>query len=1766
MITLRSCLLAGIFILLTAGLTAAEKIIPDSYNFKQVTNGKGGVAKYSDPNFKKLTDGVTDDKNNLCMWNRRECGRMIDITFNFADPVKLSEAKIHLYRDKKGFPLQKITVVAVDENDASIPLGYIDPKLPYSNEGEAFSVLSIPLDPGQNASQVSVRIGYDSHFAATEIEFFGEKGEKKVSNSLNPFPALASSEKTGLRLIEKDMNGDGAPEIIMENDRAIYVLEPACAGVLNFAYDKSSGSNFIKPAGKTEHGGMFYDRFYPTGRNAFNSSEYSYKVLENSKDKLSVELSANGKGGMFDEVSISKIFILLKDSIALRVDYTVSNSQANVVPINCGLWISSGIHSNEKFDMIYRGELDAVRKPATVHEPYSSAPGQPWCAILTESEKGLALLTDFELLKRFIFWGKDPVITTMEAQLGVFEIKAADKFSTTAYLIPFSGIGFPDNITASMAGRFMLKDVYDSSKNTANLKLFPVQAGKYRIKIFAGPVEKGKAEFKLLTEKELALGSQIEDLSFETDFTKQGTWAFKVMAERDGNSVFTAESVTAFKTSSGNYVFQPPSEKRPENLEKAQSMDLNFNSMSYVTPHLEWAKPYAGGKPSVLLIGEGASVVRDMIEVAERCDIDLTVNYIGGVYSISGLYSSLSVPGCFNELAKRLVSKYDAIVVAGDVWSSMPESIKNTIVLQVKEGTGLLLTSPVSPPPAIAKHYQPDKLSPKPQAWSVSAEHPVISGIPFNALPPTITQGNKTDGEVILKAGKDALLTLFNLEKGKVAVAGWKVNTGKDSPYTVLPQMPNSLSKNIDYPYWEYQISLLGKIIYYIADKKSNITLNKIAAAHDGKFTAEVSADKPQKASVELTVSDKFHNKLSSVSHNVDLKAGKNNVEVNFKPQTQYGLIFVDMIVKGDSGVETWGTCTFDNPAESYIKDFRLDPKVWKREESLAVEVQINNPNNSDLTLQLFDSYGNEFARQESKAAETVSFSVPLKDCKAYTFDALLTIRKDGRTLDSARQTLALYGIPDTRIMQVAFGWPSLSSRSIQSFMLKPYYERLMEMGATVLRPHGTDSPFELMEGRKLGMPYIYSRSPGTCDSRYPNDPKTKAKTKFDMIRKPCISAPGFKDMLEEKNSKLANLEDFGSIIRGGPDEANSIKKWDGCFSIDCQRELREYLKRKYGSLEALNQSWATDFKQWDDVIAMTSEEVKNHPSFAPWHDHRTFNDWTRADAIHRIAKGTKAANPQLCYSLSGTHNTNPFNAYDWYLLMKEFDAIESYSGEQTIMQRSFHENGKLIWMPWIGYDSNYDSVNQLMLNYLMEGATAFSIFSGKFYVNPDLTLPIRGQEMQKLMNRFKNGPAELLINSKYSRVPIAMHYSPASIKTDWILGWDDHALAAVQGMATMLYDMGLGYDYVAYGNLETDNRLDEYKVFILPGSSSLSPKEVASIKAFVKNGGTVIADMLPGAYDQNGKPCAVNPLLDLFGVKDIGKLIIGNAVINGTDTNLNGLTLKNYEGKLKSFSMGVIPDSGKALAKVDYQEKEYPAVIVNSYGKGRAVYFAAAISTEYGELAEMRFAPSRQPHIAALNGFMGKLISDSGVKPEIRVMRPDGKPIRVSKTVVRHNGPAIMLGVVRNYRQALNIDTKPITHKVELPGEYYVYDLLERKELGRGSSFDYEFSPQTQALFALLPYKVKNIEVKIQRNDGNVKINMNAVADVKEPADHIFRIEIISPSGKANAAFSTMLFGKGLAASHEFAMPLNAEPGDWKVNVTDALSGVTASEIISKK
>ncbi len=1771
-----------VLLLFAAGLLCgAEKIIPESYGFRQSTQGLGKDRMFGDPEFKKLTDGITDKPENRCLWNRKQSGRPVNIDVNFPEPVRLESLKLFYFRALKGYPILEVAVTAIGKNDEQTPLGQIFPNQQNTADKQGFDSFTVPLDPKIPVSRARVTVNFLSNLALTEMEFSGTPEKAKTAEAKpeksTRFADLPLKAGNGLRYYEIGDAAQGSKAIVLENDRAIYVIDPVNGGVVNYAYDRERKVNFVKPAGRDAFGGMFVDRFHPSNeaRNAFRNQAYSAEVAGNGSNEIRVTVKAKGNGGMFDEVTCNKTYTLSKDSIALRCDYAVENGQANVIPINYGLWISGGVCSEEPFDMVYRGESGAVKKISTRVEPFANSSVQGWSAILTKSGNGLALLTDFSRLKQFIFWGADPRETTLEAKLGVYEIPANESMETTAYLIPFHGLEIPDRVNEFLCSKFSFPSADGGSPE---LLLYPVCAGDYSISIEGGLLRGKKVDFKTLFTGNVRLEKSLWKTRFPGGFTAPGTYVFRVNASLAGSGrrVFSADASCSCRKAGEPWHFAADGVKKAESVESAVKIDLNFQSPSFQTPAIPWARPFSGGKPRVLLVANGSGAIRDMVELRQRVDMDLTVNYIGGVYSISGLYAALNRNECHNELSKALQKDYDVIVTAGNVWQTLPRNLVSAILEKNRTGTGLVMISPEGEPQSfgiVRNAGKKERQNPKEVQWKAGEKHPVCAGIPWEAMPPTLVKDNRLpDSLETAGAGNVPLIQLSNEPARRVALVNWNVANHSKSDQAVLPVTRGKPT----WDFWEYQQSLLGKVIVWASGKKSNVVLDGITAAADGHCEIALNAEKEQKVLLTLTIRDSFSRMAHVVKSEQPLHAGLQNIRLDFPQCGMDGIHFADLTVAGSSGTECWGSAVFRNRAADSIAGVDADRKrIHSTDDDFAFTVRLRNGAADRVRVEMLDSFGNVFAAQTVKGGGTLSFKMPLSDCRTCSFKLVTSaLDSKGVEMDRREEEFQLYAVPDSRRLNLAFGWPNLEQIGIQPQYYRYYYGRLKELGANVLRPHGTDTLEGLLLGRSLNLPFIYSRAPMTCDSRYPHKSAKKIAGKLDIVRTPCISAPGFKDELEKRNSLPAKLEEYGSIFRGGPDEASSINFFDGCFSPACLTEFRNWLKKQYPSLEALNQSWDTHYRSWDEVIAMTAEEAKKHTSFAPWLDHMTFNDWNRADAIGRIADGSRKANPQLRYSLSGTQNTNAFNAYDWYLLMRHFDALESYGGEQVVMQESFREpkdekgrdRGRLLRMPWIGYDTELFSLRRAVMSALMSGASGFCVYNGRLYMNPDYTFPKKALELQGLFSQISNGPAELLIGSDYVPSPVALHYSPASIKIDWMLALDMIRKNSVGGWGSLLSDCGSNYTYSAYGQLEKNGVPPHVRVLILSGSLAMSKAETEAVKRFVANGGTVIADLPPALYDEHGKRYPSAPLAEVFGVKDFGTLRIADALTKGNPAkDADGLSLSGYEAKVKAFYSGIVPDGAKVLGKTVSDDKVHPAFLIHNYGKGKALYLGAASGAEYFESGVMRFAPSRKPSVQSFQAFLGKLMAEAKAAPVFRAVRPDGELIFASALTVRNRGPVRILGIVRDPFTTMKFDRTPLSHTVELDKEYHVYDLFGKRYLGQVKSFPYVFGPETHAVFVLLPYRVQDLSLSLRRNRNRVELSgmLNVQGNSPDRMDHIFRLELLEPSGKSNRAYDSLIFGKGNCFDCSFALPLNAEKGTWTVRVTDSLSQCKAERKI---
>ena len=1750
-------LLVILVAVMAAAATGAELVKPLSYHFAMTTlHGDDSAA---DPNFTKLTDGKKGGPGRV-IWRKKENhGVPFTIAFDFEHDTSLSAVTVHYFRWKRSYGLKDIKVVGINAEGARLPLGVITLNQPYHlPEGEPHYMSAvIPSDDPRPVRQVEVTItGTGGYVGVSEIEFTGVvKAEALESAVEQKYDFLVAAAGPGLRLKQ----GDGYA--VLENDHVIYVIDAGCGGTVNYAYDKHAQVNLVKTTAPGQgYGGLFVDRFWPGNyaiRDMYRDLPYALTIVDDEPDRKTVRVSSIGKSGIFLNVTLEKTYTLTAGSSTLTVDYKISNDQANVVPLNYGLWMFSGVLTPSPYQRIFPGRA-AVESHPGVKQFTSRAFSSGWFGILCE-DNGLALTIPYELFKAFYCWASSETAGSIECKLGVYPIPAGDDLRCSFAVCPFTGIGKPDHLNQIMAGSLGLEPEYQNQPEANTLRLRLFRPDDYAVTVKAARLNAdGKPEaWHDLASATVDKKQTVAALTYRLPTLTEGTWLVTAEAKRFDAVVFTMQAATIFQKASAIFELPQACDIRPDVSEQGQKLNLNFNSMDYETRHVTWARPYAQGKPTVLAVCYDKNGCREMVELAQRFELDITTNFIGGLWRISGQTTTLSPSSCLAELQKQLKKRYDVIVVSGDVWNLLSKNLQDAILAQVEAGCGLVLCAPEGHPKALADQFSlAEKAKHILAEWQPEDGNDIVAGIPFAALPQTRILNYTTTGKVLATAAGHPLVAQFTYGKGAVFAAAWAVdgrNREQTTPETYkrryspvfLPSM-SFLNPDLTYDYHEYHLSLLGKMIYAAAGRAPKIRVDNLTASA-GTITAVITTAEPRELTANLTLRDKFSTAFHTETRSLSLQAGANAITLDVPKPVLPGLVLADLILTSPTGTEWWGADAFLHQTTAAITAFEIEDKIWRQSEIVTGAVTATG--DASLTVSLYDAWGNEIARSHDS-----NFALPLRDCQSLVFYAEAVLRRQDTIVDRVRLRRARYGTTDPELLQIVFGWPGISNSNMPAFLVDDYIKIMRRFGINGSSGSGSEweIPFMVKALRNQNLAFVSTNSTAGTGGKFPYDANRTITSKFDLIRTPCLSQPGLKDSIRQRSAGFADYPAtrYGVHMVAGPDEANMISNNDLCFSPDCQREFRNWLRRQYSSLDALNHSWKTSFASWDDVIAMTSDEVKKHPSYAPWLDHRSFNDWNRADAIGYVVRGIHDVDPNLAYSLSGTQETNPWNAWDWYQLMPHLQALSSYTGEQTIQQRCF-ANGKLMQEPWIGYDGDYRHHNQYLLDKLFKGATGFRIYSGRFYINPDFTLPPLALDLIRALDRYRNGPAELIMRAELLTYPIAFLYSPASIKLDWIIGANALRRSAVTGFANLIYDAALTYDYIAYGHLETTDRLRErYRILILPAAAAMSPAEVATVRQFAADGGIVIADLLTATYDQHGCPYDKSPACDLFGLQNTGVLNMQPATITGLNAEAEGLTLKNLSMTVPAWESGLIAKTAKPLAEITADGQKHHVAFVNPIGKGCAVYFGAAIMTTIGDWQEMRYTSANAPQLKIISQLLDVLFQRAGITP---IATAD---LKATSIQVRQNGPLRILGLVRDYKQAANLDPGVTPRAVNLDRKYHVYDLLEGGYLGFHKTFTHPFAADSQNAFALLPSQPQKLVAAVTPG-ANRAYTIHLALDTAGPqsAEHAIRLRLTDPSGAENPICPGLRFARHGQDGFTLTMPLNATPGQWTLSAEDVIT-----------
>ncbi|HTE27240.1 alpha-amylase family protein [Flavitalea sp.] len=204
-----------------------------------------------------------------------------------------------------------------------------------------------------------------------------------------------------------------------------------------------------------------------------------------------------------------------------------------------------------------------------------------------------------------------------------------------------------------------------------------------------------------------------------------------------------------------------------------------------------------------------------------------------------------------------------------------------------------------------------------------------------------------------------------------------------------------------------------------------------------------------------------------------------------------------------------------------------------------------------------------------------------------------------------------------------------------------------------------------------------------------------------------------------------------------------------------------------------------------------------------------------------------------------------------------------------------------------------------------------------------------------------------------YYSKPTRISYRKKSIE-------EDRFGMEIRGVEAIMMENHIPHDFMLDDQISKE-RLQRYKIIILPNIRCMGDEEIALLKEYVSNGGTLIATYATSLYDADGKERKDYGLSELFGVSYAGKK--------------ENTRRDNYQFILNKKHPLVAPDSAQtellfnagftALCKpaksadvictwvptiqnqppdkswVDKFSTEYPTVVENAYGKGRVMYFA---------------------------------------------------------------------------------------------------------------------------------------------------------------------------------------------------------------------------------
>lgn len=1252
-----------------------------------------------------------------------------------------------------------------------------------------------------------------------------------------------------------------------------------------------------------------------------------------------------------------------------------------------------------------------------------------------------------------------------------------------------------------------------------------------------------------------------------------------------------------------------PKSEKPEVPVKAKWLEP---SDEVVTPHIKWGKPLAQGACKVLFITSRAAM-REIVELCQRFDIERETfaferpeHFSGNVEE--GQYSAFAGTDPDSQekrLREKLRLDYDCIVFGNVEWEDLPEWAAQGILEKVAAGTGLAACPRGGPTGSL--------LAATAAKLDVSPDE-VIGAVPFKGLPAFTEYDSAADFA-------KGTLDLSQHGKGRIVIL-----RGFDCPNLQM-LTPGITTDFTEYHmvHYDYYVAMAGRAIRWASGKRLGVHVAEGAEsvlAIDrealSKVPFTVQADKAGDAALEFAMRHAESGEVVAQAHETAaLAAGENVIAFDVEPFPA-GPYFADLWVKQGGKTISSGSIFVQVDSKSRIERLALTGKGFKAGDRIKHYSQ-TDPITGTITVKgardglsaevsQTDVAGRVIAR-ETYAADATDVTFALHPLQSQSVLQWIDVRLlDGDVvLDTARDSFTYNDryLPEPGEDVYMVLWEGLHGDTyFNEYIYKIAKDADFDLVWTQFNfDDKLRSPGALLRANLYEFPSLHYAAP--VRPRIDGDPIPVEPGSARHVRKPCLTDPEVMKVVADTYTKAAETAGRYSTAHyhlGSESElTNPRKEQEVCFSPTCIAHFREYLKGQYGTVTALNDEYGTAHEDWDDVEQVDFMTAIQTDRFPLWVDFRRSMDTVWADSfvrakdvINRVVPnakvGTEAADdpghqPRKIPGLGGD---------DWWKLAKAQSLnVPYFVPVQLDVLRDFADPGTLTGTTYGGYTGVFRAERKgdwhrwlawyALLRYeigsvhIWRGSATQQGELVGTTVAPDLSWFDFMDESLAALHEIADGIGKLILAMDRPDDGIAVLYSQpsmlmANLSREFPQRWD--SLAAV-GM--IFPESNFQYRYItpeqlAGGVLEEDG----FRLLYLPYCQGLSHKEVERVRAFVNSGGSVIGDLRPAVGDEHGKLHGKGVLDDVFGIKQ-------NTNTMEAEATVDSVLLKEPVGELEGKMPQITTDrtlrlaGAKALATV----AEAPAIVVNDYGKGKAVLLNFALSDYVleklmlGGHSAIRFADDETATKTA--ALLQGLLATCGLTPEV-ALDPHVPGCHLYRFAA---GDARVLGLLWEIPPYLpGIGALPMKDLDEISATWsrdvtlrldkalHVYDVLERKYLGRVQEIPRTVKPGVPQVFAALPYRVEAVSLVLETNTlaQGEKLNLSAAIKTSgaDAGLHILRVELTDPDGQPVKHYTQKLRADAGGCSGSIQLGLNEKAGDWKITARDIATSVSARTAVT--